>query len=295
MTTIKQVSVNDHAHVANVSKYLDDGRILARDSQFIANEDNWAKEMSDTRKAYGCDSPSRAGVASAYMYHQIIAFNPDDCDWNGGPMTPVKCMEFVREWVRTRHPNQEACWVLHREHCNADGTDRYAVHLAVNRVDLETGKRFNEGRARWAKVERANAMRDLDRKWGLREVRANERNSVVHARQPTRAEKEMAARGVRSDKEYIREAIKASVQDVQAYPDGNKLRFLARSLDGKGVGMTVTKDGKDFAFERKSTGRIVRGVKLGKGFSMAGIARAVGMEAAKQVVRAMEDGMNNDR
>ena len=295
MTTIKQVSVNDHAHVANVARYLDDERALARDSQFIANEGNWEKEMSGTRKAYGCDSPSRAGVASAYMYHQIIAFNPDECDCNGGPMTPEKCMEFASEWVRTRHPNQEACWVLHREHCSADGTDRYAVHLAVNRVDLETGKRFNEGRARWAKVERANAMRDLDRKWGLREVRANERNSAVHARQPTRAEKEMAARGVRSDKQYIREAIKASVRDVQACPDTNKVRALARSLDEKGVRMTVAKEGKDFVFERRSTGRAVRGVKLGKGFSMAGVARAVGMEGARQIARAMEEEMGNDR
>lgn len=74
---------------------------------------------------------------------------------------------------------------------------------------------MNEGRSKNAKIARANAMRDMDRKWQLRQVKANERNSRVHARQPTRAEKEMAKRGMRSDKQYIREAVKASVREVR--------------------------------------------------------------------------------
>lgn len=82
------------------------------------------------------------------MCHQVIAFNPDECDINGGKMTPARCMEFAREWVEGRYPDQEAVWVLHRERCAADGTRRYAVHVGINRTNLETGRRLNEGRSK---------------------------------------------------------------------------------------------------------------------------------------------------
>lgn len=292
MTAIKQVAVTTTAHAKNLGKYLNDDRALARDSQHIMDESRWEKEMAATRAAYGHDVPSRAGAANTVMFHQVLAFNPDECDINGGKMTPEKCMEYAKEWVEGKYANQEAVWVLHREHCKADGTDRYAAHLGVNRSDLATGKRLNEGPSKHAKIERANAVRDMDRKWGLRQMVANERNSLVHARQPTRAEKEMAGRGVRSDKAYIRQAVKASVREVQADPQSNNVRALAKSLDAKGITMTVAKSGKDFTFERRKTGLRVNGNKLGRGFGHGGLVRALGMESARLMVRAIEEGLD---
>ena len=140
---------------------------------------------------------------------------------------------------------------------------------------------MNEGPAKNAKIERANAIRDMDREWGLRQVEANKRNSQVHARQPTRAEKEMAARGVRSDKQYIREAVTASMREAVRIPEGNKVRALSDSLQAKGVKVAPAKNAQDLTFERVSTGMKVSGEKLGRGFSMDGILGALGYTAKK--------------
>lgn len=182
--------------------------------------------------------------------------------------------------------------MLHQERCEADGTQRYAAHIGINRTDLETGKRLNEGRSKNAKVERANAMRDMDRRWGLRQMEPGVRNSRVHARQPTRQEKAMAARGIRSDKQYLRDAVKASVREAKASPAPNKVRVLAKSLDAKGVTMTVAKSGKDFTFERRKSGLKVSGTKLGRGFSMSGIAKGLDIEPSVQIARDISQGMN---
>lgn len=152
MTAIKQVSVTSAAHLKSLSGYLNDERALMRDSQNLVDESRWAEEMDRTRETYGHNSPSRAGAAVTYMYHHVIGFNPDECSCNGGSMTPEKCMQFAREWVQGRYPNQEAVWVLHKEHCTADSTDRYAVHVGINRTDLETGNRLHEGG--WAARQR---------------------------------------------------------------------------------------------------------------------------------------------
>lgn len=244
MTIIKQASVTSPAHLSNLGKYLNDERALARDSQYLINEDRWDREMDATREAYEHNSPARAGAANTYMYHQVVSSNPDECDCNGGKMAPDKCMEFTKEWVERRYPSQEAIWVLHKEHCAKDGTDRYAVHLAINHTNLETGKRLDEGLSKYAKIERANAMRDMDKKWQLSQVRANERNSRIHARQPTRAEREMESRGVVSEKEHIRQAVRHHVSSIARETSQSKrMRELAHRLESDDIHMTMNKSG----------------------------------------------------
>lgn len=289
MTAIKQVAVTSAAHVKNLGSYLNDERALDRDSQNLVNEKNWEREFDRTREAYGHNSPSRAGTTNTYMYHQILGFNPDEIDLNGGKLTPQDCMNYAREYVNTRYPNQEAVWVLHKEHCRADGTDRYAVHIGINRTDLETGNRLNEGRSKNAKIERANAIRDMDKKWGLRQVKANERNSKVHARQPTRAEKEMEQRGIKSEKAFIKERIGHHIQEIQKSPQENNVRELAKKLESDGIKMTQSKDKQQFQFRRN--GIAVNGVKLGKGFSKAAISHAVGATVALTREAMCEDGL----
>lgn len=291
MTAIKQKAVCSPDHWKNVAKYLDDERALARASQNLADESRWAAEMDATREAYGHNAPGKKGAKCTYAYHQVLAFNPDECSCNGGRMTPEACMEYARQYAGGRYGAHEAAWVLHLEHCAADGTNRYAVHMVVNRTNLETGRRLNEGRSKNAKIERANAVRDMDAEWGLAQMREGERNCRIHAQQPTKRELAIAARGARSDKQYIREAVAASMPEARACREQNKVRALAKSLDAKGVEMHVAGDGKGLTFERKSTGRKVRGYKLGRGYSMAGIAKGLGIQAAKLAVRSIDEEM----
>lgn len=289
MTAIKQVAVTCPKHVSNLGKYINDERALARSSQHIVNEDNWGEEMDATREAYGHNDPSREGVQNTFMFHQIIAWNPDECDVNGGIMDERSCMEFARQWVESRYPDQEAVWVLHREHCDRDGTNRYAVHIGINRTNLETGLRLNEGPSRYAKVERANAMRDMDRKWGLSQLEPGARNSKVHAMQPTKAEREMAKRGIVSKKEMLRQRIALHVRSVSSEaPGGNLLRELSKRLKDDGIRMTVSKSEKQLQFETED-GLKVNGNRLGRGYSMEGISRGLGMDRGTRIE------MNNDR
>ena len=272
MSAIKQVAVTSAAHAGSLGKYLNDERALMRDSQHIANEDRWFEEMDATREAYGHNAPGRAGASTTYMYHQVIAFNPDECSCNGGKMTPQKCMEFAKDWVQARYPAQEALWVLHKEHCAADGTDRFAVHIGINRTNLETGNRLCEGRGQKAK---------------------GERNSRVHAMQPTRAEKEMHARGVQPDKACIRQHVRQRVAEIsREAPAGNRMRELASRLKADGIEMSVSKGGKQVMFQREGSGFKVGGSRLGRGFSMRGIAKGLGMETGMQLGRAASQEMD---
>ena len=147
MTAIKQTSVCSEKHLSRLKDYLswDRDKALAHDTQNIISEERWFQEMADTRKAMGHDKPGKAGAKCTYMQHQILGFLPDECDLNGGKMTPEMCMRYARDYVAERYPNQEVVIVLHRERCRSDDTDRYAVHLGINRSDLETGRRLDEG------------------------------------------------------------------------------------------------------------------------------------------------------
>lgn len=228
------------------------------------------------------------------MVQNIIGFNADECSCNGGPVTPEKAMEFARQWVAIRHPAKEAVWVLHKEHCKADGSDRFAVHIAINVTDLETGKRFWEGSAKQAKVARARAMREMDRRWGLRQMVKGERNSLVHSIQPTRAEREMAKRGVKSEKDFIREHVREHVREIRAEaPMGNRMRELSNRLSSDGITMTQSKSGKQLQFHRQGSSFTVNGNRLGRGFSLDGIAKGLGMRSAMVIAR--EAGQEMER
>lgn len=293
MTVIKTMGVRGAAHIASLKAYLEDERALAHWSANIADESRPFEEMARTREAYGHDVAPRKGCVNEEMWHQVIGFLPEDADFNGGKMSAFDCMRFADEWLERNYPYQEAVLALHREHCSADGTDRYAVHIAMNRTMLDgTGRRLDEGRAMVAKAKRAQAMREMDSHWGLQQVRANERNSTIHARQPTKAERKMAERGIESEKAFIKEQVKARASEIRAEGfEGNRMRELSRRLALDGVKMTVSKSGKQVQFK---TGRLtVNGNKLGRGFSMGGLAHGLGMKAGMTIARGIERDMDN--
>lgn len=123
---------------------------------------------------------------------------------------------YARDYVALRYPDQEVVSVLHLEECRGDGSRRFACHLGVNRSDLATGLRLDEGPARRAAAARAATVRALDERYGLRQLERGRANSRAHARQPSRAEREMArdrrtgvvvrftARGIREGLEAFR-------------------------------------------------------------------------------------------
>ena len=326
MTAIKQVAVTSGAHLKSLRGYLDRSNerheVMDMDSQHLNDPTGWEREFDRTREAYGHNRPGKAGAKCTFCYHQIIAMNPSECDLNGGKLTPADCMAFAREWVERYYPNQEAVWALHREHCAADGTDRYAVHVAINRTDLETGKRLDEGRASRQKALHASRMRDMDRRWGLAQMEKGARNSAHHARQQSRAEQRAREAGLaisarfETDLDHVRRVVRESVREVAEGGEPNKMRALSEALEARGVHMRMSRDGtlksRDVVFEyrptydrRGSDGERVKkasisGRKLGRGYSLAGIQRGLGiagrlaMETARAMDRAMDDGRSNE-
>lgn len=248
MTAIKQTSVCSEKHLSRLKDYLswDRDKALAHDTQNIISEERWFQEMADTRKAMGHDKPGKAGAKCTYMQHQILGFLPDECDLNGGKMTPEMCMRYARDYVAERYPNQEVVIVLHRERCRSDDTDRYAVHLGINRSDLETGRRLDEGPARKAAAARVKTVRTLDERYGLKQLERGKANSRVHARQPGREERDMARKGQaeRSENARVRVAVARRVEEVgrmrdcprphgRARPAAQARRHRAREVEGR--------------------------------------------------------------
>lgn len=299
MTVVKQVAVCSRRHARSLGRYLDWGRgkALGHGSQNLADERGWAAEMDRTREAYGHNEPGRKGARCTYLYHQVLAFDPDECDLNGGRLSPGECLGYAREYVRARYPDQEAVWVLHRERA-PDGTERYAVHLAINRTDLATGRRLDEGPARRAAADRARTVRELDARHGLRQL-SRGRNSRAHARQPGAGERSWRSNPAhadrRTDNDLLREAVARRVVEVAGLPGcPNPMRELARRLALDGVGMGLSAGG-DLQFSRRdpATGRArrVNGATLGAARSpsggevrldRAGVERALGLGRGRE-------------
>lgn len=229
MTIIKQTAISNQSHQTNLRKYInDDRKVILRDSQNMEdciNIKRWAAFMSATRREYGHDKAARkirdkkTGVLvdakNTIMYHQILAFLPDECDVNGGKLKPEDCMCYAKEYAKVYYPNQQVVFAIHNEYCKEDKTHRYAVHMVINRSDIVTGKRLDEGRSREAKVRRANHIREMDERWGLKQVERDKRNSVVHNRQPSKIEREIEARGGKSYKTNIRELCRIAAEQAE--------------------------------------------------------------------------------
>ena len=254
MTIIKQSAVNGKGHQKNLRAYInDDRKVLLRDSQNLGgctNIKRWATFMEVTRRRFGHDKASRrvrdkktgklVEARNTIMYHQILAFLPDECDINGGSLAPEDCMRYAKEYARTYYPNQQVVFALHNEYCREDKTHRYAVHMVINRSNLETGKRLDEGRGQTAKVKRAKRIREMDGRWNLKQVERGERNSDVHKKQPSRIEREIEARGGESYKTNLRELCRLAAEKAEDIYEYREL------LEGWGI-ETEFRNGRMYA------------------------------------------------
>lgn len=134
--------------------------------------------------------------------------------------------------------------VLHRERCRADATDRYAVHLGINRSDLETS--LDQGPARKAAASRVKTVRTLDERYGLRQLERGKANSRVHARQPGTEERDMARKGQaeRSENARVRVAVARRIEEVGCMRDcPDRMGELERRLRRDGIELARSKGG----------------------------------------------------
>lgn len=168
--------------------------------------------MERQRKAFGHDKPSFPGKKNTIMYHQIIAFNPDECDINSGVLTPEKCLAYSKQYAQKHYANHQVVFALHKENCKEDKTERYAMHMAINRTDPVSGNRYDIGRSWHIKKEMARRAIKMDNEWSLMQVVEGQPNSKVHARQPGKAEKEILVRAEKQGLENI--CYKANVRSL---------------------------------------------------------------------------------
>ena len=289
MTVIKVKTCTTEKHLRALGRYLspEKDKVVAHGSQFLTRS-NWQSEMMSTLRAYGYDKPARAGASVAYARHVVIAFNPDECQ-KGGRITPEVAAAYTREALEKRWPNQEAAWTIHRE-TSVDGVSRYAAHIALGNVDLETGKRLNEGIGRKAATAHARLVKELDEEYGLRQLVAGERNVACHSRAETKKEQAMRARGAIPEKDTLRSAIRDHVRQMRKEGfRGNGMRELAKRLhEASGIRMSLSSGGKRLAFENEATGFKCGGSKLGRGFSASGIEKAVAPQAQLQISQARD-------
>ena len=143
MTVIKQKAVSSSRHAKNVRKYINGKDALARGGWNLPYKKYWYAKLARTRKSFGHDKPARAGAKNTIRYHQVLAFLPEECSCNGGKMTPDACLAYAEQWLAKHYPHQQVLLALHEE-SDKEGK-RFAVHMAINRSDLLTGKRLWEG------------------------------------------------------------------------------------------------------------------------------------------------------
>lgn len=316
MTAIKQVAVTRTQHLRSLASYLDTSNerheACARGSQNLADDRDWADEMDRTREAHGHNSPARKGARVTYMYHQILAFNPDDCSMNGGRMDARACMDYAADYVRRRYPDQEAVWTLHREH-SKDGTDRWAVHIGINRTNLATGRRLDEGPARKARASRIATVREMDAEYGLRQLTRGKRNSRTHGRQRSQGERkaqkalvmEAKSQGrdpIPTQNERVRRAVARSIEETRlsqgvSDPEAEFRRRLAT----RGITLASSATGDyQYRWREGNAVRKVNGIHLGEirmrggrvfRFSRGAVRAALGMERylARQAEREREE------
>lgn len=210
MTVIKQKRVSSERYAKNVRKYINGKDAIVRGGWNIEWSDHWFSKMDRTRKVFHHDKPSRAGVKNVIMLHQILAFLPEECSCNGGKMTPDACLAYAKQWLAKHYPHQQVILALHEESDKAG--KRYAVHMAINRTDLLTGKRCETG-GRRGKFGRASWVREMDKDWNLTQLEKGKRNSKIRDRQPRDIEKEIVDRGEYSYKNNLRELIHIAIDE----------------------------------------------------------------------------------
>lgn len=184
-------------------------------------------------------------------------------------MTPELCMNYARDYLHERYQNYEAVIVLHLESCRGDDSKRFAIHIGLNRSNLSTGRRLDEGPARKAAAARVKTIRKLDEQYNLRQLERGKSNSRRHARQPGFAEQDMARKDQtdRSENARIRIAVARRIDEIGRIPECNdRMKELSRRLAKDGIKLAYSQGGHlQYRFYSRALGgeRKINGTKLG--------------------------------
>lgn len=176
MTIIRQVGITTHKEETALAKLINDSSdVLLIDTSRVNScgvSSRWMDEMSLTRQAFGHDVPSRNGrngkpARNTILYHQTLAFLPNECDVNGGLLTPEDCMRYAVEYADTYYEPYEVVIAIRDELCEHGPTRHYVAHVIINRSNLKTGNRLDEGTGKTAAMDRVHRIILLDKRWGL--------------------------------------------------------------------------------------------------------------------------------
>lgn len=149
-------------------------------SQHLNDPTNWERGFDRTREAYGHNRAGKAGAKCMYCYHRIIAFNPPECDLNGGRLTAGDCMGFAREAGLARSPRFE--------------TDLDHVRRVVRESVREVARGDDRNKMRALSVE-------LDCRgvhMGMSRDKSSKRANVVFEYRPTYDRRDASGRRVRA-------------------------------------------------------------------------------------------------
>lgn len=234
MTIIKQKGVTSDR------RYLNGKDAVLRDGWNIAYHEHWYKEMADTRKEFGHDKAARMGAKNTLLYHQILAFLPEECSVNGGAMTPERCMRFAMEYVAKRYAHQQVVFALHEERDKLG--KRYAVHMAINRSNLMTGRRLDEGTGKKGHHDRVATVREMDDEWGLQQVEEGKPNSMIRGISARDVEKAI----IEDDRYSYKNNLRRMVALVLRQPSIRSMEDFTARMEKYGV-QVEEKDGVLYA------------------------------------------------
>lgn len=244
MTALKTVGVRTPSF-ANLQRYIErEGKWMGTRCLNVSDERAWAQEMDQTLALEGV-----AGRTKTRGYHMILAFNPDEVV----PRTPdgrvdegafEYALGYGEEFARRAFPGCQVAIGAHLEACDADRTERVALHIVVSRAVLtefdypdREGHLARPGRLydRNPSVARAQVgiVRDLDDQAGFAQLHRG-RNVASHAaRGSSREERAMRQRGSPPYKDAMRAAL------VESLAESRSLAELSQAMAGRGFGLDL--------------------------------------------------------
>lgn len=223
MTVLKTCGVVT-ASFARLQRYIErEGKWAGTRCLNIADERDWAREMDQTLTVENV-----AVRTKKRGYHAILAFNPDevrprDADGEIDRAAFGYALDYSVEFARRAYPGCQVAAGAHLERCDADGTERVAVHIAVCRAVIEEGE-YPDGNGHIARtgtlfdrspsVARAQVriVRDLDGQAGFRQLRRGENVAALRVRGTSKEERRMRERGQVPYKDSMRAALLESVE-----------------------------------------------------------------------------------
>lgn len=246
MTALKTIGVRS-ASFANLQRYIEsDDKWMGTRCLNISNEREWAKEMNQTLELEGVTARTKNRG-----YHMILAFNPDELV----PRLPNGevdreafdyALAYGEEFARKCYPGCQVAIGAHLETCDADCTERVALHIVASRPILEEfeypdkpGHMAREGTLydRSPSVTRAQiaVVRNLDSQAGFSQLHRGRNVESHQARGTARQEKAMHERGAISYKDEMRLALVACLEHSVS------LEELEREMRSRGFGLDLAR------------------------------------------------------